>query len=140
VTFLADDPPVVIDASVAVGVVTGDAIAAQGFQSWVHGGRMILAPPVFLTEVANVLVRRRRRSAVDVTDDLVALRDAGVELGDRGFDGLAAAIVLADRHTLSVYDATYLWLAMDVDGELATFDKALIRAAKAEGVELAIRA
>ena len=75
-----------------------------------------------------------------MTSDLVTLRDAGVELADRGFDGLEAALVLADRHTLSVCDATYLWLAMDVDGELATFDKALIRAAEAEGVELAILA
>ncbi len=40
----------------------------------------------------------------------------------------------ADRHRLSVYDATYLWLAIDVDGELATFDRDLARAAAAEGV------
>ena len=100
----------------------------------------MLAPAVFLIEVANVLVRRRRRPAVDVIDDLAFLRDAGVELADRGTDGLEAEIVLADRHGLSVYDATYLWLAMDVDGELATFDKALIRAAQAEGVGLAIQA
>jgi predicted nucleic acid-binding protein len=40
---------------------------------------------------------------------------------------------------LTVYDATYLWLAVDVDGELATFDRALVRAAQAEGVGLAIR-
>ena len=37
-----------------------------------------------------------------------------------------------------MYDATYLWLAIDVDGELATFDRALARAAMAEGVPLAL--
>lgn len=139
-TFLANDPPVVIDASVAVGVVSGDETAASALRAWASDGRMMLAPAVFLIEVANVLVRRRRRPAVDVIDDLAFLRDAGVELADRGTDGLEAAIVLADRHTLSVYDATYLWLAMDVDGELATFDQALIRAAQAEGVDLAFQA
>ena len=46
--------------------------------------------------------------------------------------------MLAERHRLSVYDATYLWLAIDVDGELATFDRALATAAEAEGVPLAI--
>ena len=39
---------------------------------------------------------------------------------------------------LSVYDATYLWLAIDIDGELATYDADLARAAEAEGVPLAI--
>ena len=49
------------------------------------------------------------------------------------------AVALAAQHGLSVYDATYLWLAMDVDGELATFDRDLARAATAEGVPLAIK-
>jgi predicted nucleic acid-binding protein len=49
-----------------------------------------------------------------------------------------AALVLADRHRLSVYDATYLWLAIDIDAELATFDADLARAAVAEGVALAL--
>jgi predicted nucleic acid-binding protein len=63
----------------------------------------------------------------------------GIAIADRGPDGIDGAVVLADRHGLTVYDAAYLWLAIDVDGELATFDQALIRAAQAEGVELAIR-
>ncbi len=51
--------------------------------------------------------------------------------------GVAYAAGLAERHRLSAYDATYLWLAIDVDGELATFDKALAAAAVAEGVPIA---
>jgi predicted nucleic acid-binding protein len=35
-----------------------------------------------------------------------------------------------------VYDAAYLYLAMDVDGELATRDRDLIAAAAAEGIEV----
>ena len=112
----------------------------EAMEQWAERGRTILAPAVFWVQVANVLVRRRRLSAVDVTTDLATLRAAGIEVADRGFGGLDAAIGPADRHDLTVYDATYLWLAMDVDGELATFDEALIRAAQAEGVELAIQA
>lgn len=47
-------------------------------------------------------------------------------------------MVLAERHRLSVDDASYLWLAIDVDGELATLDRDLARAAVAEGVALAL--
>ena len=44
------------------------------------------------------------------------------------------AIVLADKHRLTVYDALYPQLALDVDGELATLDADLRQAATAEGL------
>jgi hypothetical protein len=47
---------------------------------------------------------------------------------------VADALDLADRHRLTVYDALYLELAADVDAELATLDRDLTRAARAEGV------
>jgi predicted nucleic acid-binding protein len=140
VTFTVVDAPVVVDASVALGVLSGEEGLEGVIRSWSRGRRYLMVPPVFWIEVANVLVRRRRLSAVDAIHDLGTLRAAGIVVADRGFGGLEAALVLADRHGLSVYDATYLWLALDVDGELATFDKALITAARAEGVELAIPA
>ena len=139
-TFLIVDPPIVVDASVAVGAILGEPSREDTLFGWATSGRLLLAPGGFWVEVANALIRGRRLSLGDVLGLITTLRRAGVELAERGFGGLEAALVLADRHTLTVYDATYLWLAMDVDGELATFDTALIRAAKAEGVELAIRA
>jgi predicted nucleic acid-binding protein len=59
---------------------------------------------------------------------------SGAETTDRGLPGLFGAIELADRHRLTVYDALYLDLALDVDGELATLDRDLIRAALREGL------
>jgi predicted nucleic acid-binding protein len=59
-----------------------------------------------------------------------------VEPADRGLPGLLGAVELADRHGLSVYDALYLDLALDIDGELATLDRDLAAAAAAEGVTL----
>lgn len=66
------------------------------------------------------------------------LEAVGLETADRGAAGVRMAMSLAERHRLSVYDATYLWLAIDVDGELATRDRALAEAAAAEGVPLAL--
>ena len=49
-------------------------------------------------------------------------------------------IELSDKHGLNIYDAIYLELAMKLAKShlvvLATFDKALVRAAKAEGIRL----
>ena len=45
-------------------------------------------------------------------------------------------IALADRHQLTVYDATYLELAMRLSLPLATLDRDLRNAAQAEGVAL----
>jgi predicted nucleic acid-binding protein len=43
-------------------------------------------------------------------------------------------LTLADKHALTLYDATYLELATRKAYPLATYDKALRRAAEAEGV------
>ena len=59
---------------------------------------------------------------------------AGVETADRGLPGLLGAVELAARHRLTVYDALYLDLAVDVDAELATLDRDLAAAAASEGL------
>ncbi len=42
---------------------------------------------------------------------------------------LTEAIVLAEKKKLTVYDATYLWLAEKLGAELVTLDKTLAKAA-----------
>ena len=86
-----------------------------------------------MTEVANAVLRRRR-TPLEAGIDLRSLADAGIERADRGIDGLIDAIALADRHGLTVYDALYLQLGLDVDGDLATRDRQLAEAARAEGL------
>ncbi len=46
------------------------------------------------------------------------------------------SLILADRHRLTVYDATYLELALRLSLPLATLDDDLRRAAQDEGVTL----
>jgi predicted nucleic acid-binding protein len=69
-----------------------------------------------------------------VAAGLDALFRAGVDVADGSLTGLVDATHLAARHGLTVYDAAYLSLAVDVDGEPATIDRALARVARTEGV------
>lgn len=130
--------PVVVDASFAVDGVMGDVTVEAAWERWAAEGRMLLAPAIVWPEIGNALFVRRRVGLADVVAGLQAIELAGLETADRGPLGVQFALDLAVRHGLSVYDATYLWLAIDIDGELATRDLALARAAVAEGVPLAL--
>jgi predicted nucleic acid-binding protein len=117
-----------------VEVAIGDQAGIARFAEWQDAGTIVLAPPHFGTEVANALLRGARFDAADVAARLDALFRAGVDVADRGLPGLVDAIDLAARHDLTVYDAAYLALAIDVDAELATSDRVLVRAARSESV------
>jgi predicted nucleic acid-binding protein len=126
----------VVDASSMVEVVLGEPIWTERFRRWQESGTLLLAPSHFRAEIANALLRGVRLEPLDVSARLRQLFAAGVDLIDRGFEGLAEAVELAARHRLTVYDASYLALALDLQGELATTDRALAAAARAEGVEV----
>ena len=128
---------IVIDASTAIPFLQGDRDWKGRVQTWVADGDLLLVPPHFSFEVANgLLLGSSIRSVELVTDRLRLLFAVGLEIADRGLRGLEETTRLADRHRLTVYDAAYLDLAIDVDGELATLDRALRTAAEAEGVPL----
>ena len=138
-TFTAASVPVIVDASVAVDLAVGERPETPGaFDDWITQGRMLLAPAVAWTEIGHAILRRLDGDAVRASRRLSRVEATGLEVADRGAPGVAMAMALAERHRLSVYDATYLWLAIDTDGELATFDRALAKAAEAEGVPLAL--
>ena len=129
---------VVIDASVAIPFLQGEPGWLAFVAARISAGDMLIAPPHFGLEVANGLLRGTTIDSVDrVVDLLRVLFETGVsEVAARQL-ALEDAIRLAGRHRLTVYDAAYLGLAIDVDGELATLDKDLRRAAGAEGVAVA---
>lgn len=129
---------VVVDASVMVELIRTEESALQLAADWAREEAMLLAPLHFRAEVANALLRSVRLPAAEVALAAGELDRSGVEAVDRGLPGLLEAIDLADRHGLTVYDALYLQLAIDVDGELATLDKDLAKAAAAVGVPIAL--
>jgi predicted nucleic acid-binding protein len=136
VTFSTGQRAIVADASVAVDVLRSEPLWTARWQEWLRRDALILVPAHFAAEVANALLRSAKLPAGDVDMRLEFLDQLHVEVADRGLPGIRGAVRLADQHGLSVYDAAYLELAIDVDGELATLDRALARAAAAEGVDV----
>lgn len=138
-SFMPDLPPVIVDASVAVDLAVGERPETpSAVRDWIAGGRLLLAPASAWTEMGHAILRRLDGDAVGASRRLEQVEATGLETADRGPAGVRMAMLLAERHGLSVYDATYLWLAIDVDGDLATHDRDLARAAVAEGVALAM--
>lgn len=100
-----------------------------------------LAPLLWWFEIRNVLVlgeRRRRATAEQTATFLDFLSRLPIRIDSlpdqtRVFD-------LSRTHGLTFYDASYLELALRAEIGLATLDKALTRAASAEGVGLIVDA
>jgi predicted nucleic acid-binding protein len=101
-----------------------------------------IVPSLFWSEVAYVLGKReangritrqfrlaslRRVQALEVTTDLSAAAPGP------SFDH---TLELCDRHSLTVYDAVYLELALRRGFRLATLDNALAGAARSLGLEV----
>jgi predicted nucleic acid-binding protein len=95
------------------------------------------APSLFYYEIRNALLVSERRNRVTDAMSAAFLRDFGllpIRLEPAGDDtGLMA---LARKRKLTVYDAAYLELAKREGLPLATLDRALEKAAIAEGVAL----
>ena len=90
-------------------------------------------PHIWHLEVRNCLLVALRRGRIEssgLAERLAALYSLPVRT-DTDTD-LDIAFALAERHGLSFYDAVYLELAKRRFAPLATFDKALGRAAAAE--------
>ncbi|MBE0591789.1 MAG: type II toxin-antitoxin system VapC family toxin [Burkholderiaceae bacterium] len=97
------------------------------------------APSLLLLEVGNSLLhaqRRTRISAATHTDLLDAFTALPLMLEPITAETMLAARTLAQRHTLSLYDACYLDLALSRGMPLATLDRRLAAAASAEGLVL----
>jgi len=136
VSFAFAVPIVVVDASVAIPALTGDAPWPEQWLGWAESDTMLLAPPHFRTEVANGFLKGTSVARDELPAKLRAMARSGVDVADRGWPGVLRATELAGKHGLTVYDAMYLQLALDVEAPLATIDRALAAAARAEGIEV----
>ena len=122
----------VVDASALGALLFGepgaDAIAAR-----LRGGR--LAAPVLLGyELVSICLKKLRDISQKRSDLLAALAtwdQMGIEIV--AIDHLAV-VPLAEHFRLTSYDASYLWLAQRLGGELVTLDRPLGRAAAVLGL------
>ena len=92
-------------------------------------------PPIFWYEVRNVLIvnERRNRIVEKQVNEALTFLDKLPQRVDAAGDS-DAIIRLARSHRLTIYDAAYLELALRRDAPLATLDRRLTEAARAEGV------
>jgi predicted nucleic acid-binding protein len=107
-----------------------DVLAQSG--AWV--------PTLWRLEVANVLqmgLRRKRHDAEFRDATLADLAQLPIQVdGETDQQAWGETLLLADRHRLTLYDATYLELALRRSLPLASLDEDLRRAAAAEKVNL----
>jgi predicted nucleic acid-binding protein len=98
-----------------------------------------VAPSIWWFEVRNafVVAERRKRISKAVTRKVVGALEMLPITVDRAAVG-DTLMRLARAHGLSVYDAAYLELAMRISAPLASLDRALIKAARTEDVDVVI--
>ena len=127
----------VLDASVALDWLLGEDDPRAEIALRCLEQDEALVPELWHLEVRNGLLsamRRRRLTARASSERLEALHRLPIRT-DREPD-LDTAFALAERHDLSFYDAICLELAVRHGAPLATFDKALSRAAATSGLTL----
>jgi predicted nucleic acid-binding protein len=117
-------------------VVDASALAAVAFKepkeeaakARLHGHRLC-APFLLSYEMANVCSKKMARHPADrkaIFEQLIDSHNVSIELHDVDF---IEVVELANRHNLTAYDASYLWLARRLGTELVTLDERLGKAA-----------
>lgn len=124
---------IVLDASFAVAWLTRERTgpAVEDFEARVHAGQAELhAPELFLLETGNALwktVRRGLRTLEESVQMFESVRELPIRL-HRHRDLALDAFDLAVRRGISVYDASYVALAVRELLPLFTTDKRLASA------------
>ena len=132
---------VVLDASVVLTWALREERNARGDEllaACANGYSAV--PALFPTEVTNALLmaeRRQRISAGDVNAFFERLQRMDIRPYASALADMDEVLSLARSESLTAYDAAYLYLAQRLNLPLATFDQALIRAARHQGVSLA---
>lgn len=103
-----------------------------------RGGALV--PSIWRLEVANALrmaVRRKRCSNAELEEAVAQLLDLSIK-DDRetGVHAWTTTLGLAGDHSLTMYDAAYLELALRLRLPLASCDRELIAAARNRGVDV----
>lgn len=94
-------------------------------------------PNVWWYEVRNALLMNERRGRLNQEGTTFYLNQlARLSINIDFMHNQDQVFMLARRHRLTLYDSAYLEIAVRRSCQLATFDKALMRAARSERVSL----
>lgn len=126
----------VLDASLALQWFLEDEAGRQYGLSVLASlsSKRAVVPILWFYEVGNglLMAHRRKRITFDQIDGfLTRLKALPIDASEEGPMELFELPALAQKHTLTDYDAAYLALAMQLRLPLATTDAELIRAAAA---------
>lgn len=113
----------VVDASALCALLFGEPEAGTVASSL--AGSALFAPELLSFEVANTCLMKRRRhpeSGGQLLAGFDQFHRMSVELVRVD---LTATLHLAENSGLTVYDASYLWLARQLKAELVTLDRRL---------------
>ena len=97
----------------------------------------LIVPRIFWYEIRNVLLKAKQNKRIEQRDFeacLIQLEDEYSPIEDDRNDE-ARTLDLAQRHNLTVYDASYLETAVRRRAKLATFDQKLANATAEEKIE-----
>lgn len=121
----------VVDASAVVALLFDEPASDKVVERL--RGASLHAPSLIGFEVANACLKKMRARPAErqALFDAFSLFDE-LSIAPQAVD-LMEAIVLAERAKLSLYDASYLWLASALGAELVTLDERLARADEALG-------
>lgn len=133
---------IVVDASAALGWFLHDEPESVATRSLaLLETRTAVVPALWPIEIANALtvaMRRARITESELGKISSLLRALPVAVDETPVLGLfGEIIVLAQRHGISAYDATYLELALRLNAPLLTLDRELSAAAAQSGLPVA---
>lgn len=126
------EPVLVVDASAAVAYLArqgrGDDVE-RVLAQWRSAGHQLVVPPHFWLETINALTGRGRWTGAAALEALVELESLGLATVQQERPQVLLALDLVERYGLISYDAAYLALAIQRDGQLLTLDSRLAAAA-----------
>ena len=123
--------PVVVDASALAAIVfqesEHDAVTEQ------LDGATVFAPQLLKFELANVAWKKIRRQPSEAVGILTSLTFGLEERWGIVWQDINATdvVLLARAAGLSVYDASYVWLAGSLGADIVTLDRRLVSATAA---------
>ena len=124
----------VVDASVAAkwiipGVPWEEE--ANTLKRVIVSGQVETYAPILLTyELASVLLKAVRKGVLKTVDGIEALKavgSLGIDLAPVLWEEVAEIFEVADSTSLTIYDATYLWLSKKLNVPLVTADEKLCK-------------
>jgi predicted nucleic acid-binding protein len=116
----------VVDASAIVALIFDELMSDEILRR--VRDATLRAPNLIGFEVANACLKKIRATPGDRETLLEAFSLLDALSISRETVDLKAAVALAEQTKLSLYDASYLWLARALDAELVTLDEKLTRA------------